>query len=157
MLHVTVVIQVIMLKIRKRCDIKNNVINTVQTQRMRRDLNNGCTAIFFSSKRENTLNLRGLGSRLFRIDDEVTNTNLNSPAQCRIVKGTAQNGTKKVSCCGLSIRPSYGRRFECRGRMAVNIRRDSCARTTRIRNNNDWNICVQFTCAFRAFAICNNC
>ena len=35
MLHITVVIEVIMLKIRERSDIKNNVVNTVQTQRMR--------------------------------------------------------------------------------------------------------------------------
>ena len=41
--------------------------------------------------------------------------------------------------------------------MAIDIRRDSCARTTRVRYDNNWNIWVHITRAFGSFAICDNC
>ena len=124
-LHVAVVVQVVVLEVRKRGNVEDDAVDTVQRQRVRGQLDDAGAALVLFGRRQDTRDDGGLGRRTHGLEGDRTDVGLHGAAQRRLREARGDRGAHQVRGCGLAVRAGdrHGRQARCRRCVHVGAQR----------------------------------
>ena len=120
-LHVAVVVQVVVLEVRKRSHVEDDAVDAVQRQRVRGQLDDAGAALVLFGRRKDARDDGGLGRRTHGLEGDRTDVGLNGAAQRCLREARGNRGAHQVRGCGLAVCAGDRHGRQARGRRCVHV------------------------------------
>ena len=120
-LHVAVVVQVVVLEVRKRSHVEDDAVDTVQRQGMRGQLDDAGAALVLLGCCQDTGDDGGLGGRTHGLERNGADVRFHGAAQRRLRVARGDRGAHQVRGCGLAVRAGDRHGRQARGRRCVHV------------------------------------
>lgn len=130
-LHVAVIVEVVVLQVRKRGNVEDDAVDAVQGKRVRRQFDNTRAAPVLLCGRQEARDDGGLGGRAHGLERNGADARFHGAAQRRLRETRCDGGAHQVRGRRLPIRASHGHRCEASGGGCVDVR-------AQLRNDGAW-------------------
>ena len=121
-LHVAVIVEVVVLQVRKRGNIEDDAVDAVQGKRVRRQLDNARAALVLLGGRQDAGDDGGFGGRAHGLERNGADVRFHGAAQRRVRESRRDRGAHQVRGRCLPVRASHCHRCEAGGGGCVDVR-----------------------------------